>query len=108
MVSDVGLRVVSCQIPKCSDSLQGYSSVLDLLIRWDHGELGWHDPETGHHIATFHQERARADTAEARVDAEQTRANTAEAQVNAEQTRADTAEARVRELEEELRRRQEP
>ena len=88
--------------------LQGYSSVLNLLIRWDHGELGWHDPETGHHIATFHQERARADTAEARVDAEQTRANTAEAQVNAEQTRADTAEARVRELEEELRRRQEP
>ena len=74
--------------------LQGYSSVLNLLIRWDHGELGWHDPETGHHIATFHQER--------------TRANTAEAQVNAEQTRADTAEARVRELEEELRRRQEP
>ena len=81
--------------------LQGYSSVLNLLIRWDHGELGWHDPETGHHIATFHQERARA-------DAEQTRADTAEAQVNAEQARVDTAEARVRELEEELRRRQEP
>ena len=67
--------------------LQGYSSVLNLLIRWDHGDLGWHDPETGQHINTFQQERARAD---------------------AEQTRADTAEARVRELEEELRRRQEP
>ena len=74
--------------------LQGYSSVLDLLIRWDHGDLGWHDPETGHHIATFQQERARANAAEFRADAEQ--------------TRADTAEARVRELEEELRRRQEP
>ena len=60
--------------------LQGYSSVLDLLIRWDHGELGWHDPETGQHIATFQQERARANA----------------------------AEARVRELEEELRRRREP
>ena len=60
--------------------LQGYSRVLNLLIRWEHGGLGWHDPETGHHIATFQQERARADT----------------------------AEARVRELEEELRRRQEP
>ena len=47
--------------------LQGYSSVLDLLIRWDHGELGWHDPETGQHIATFVQERARADAAETRV-----------------------------------------
>ncbi len=27
--------------------LQGYSTVLNLLIRWDHGQLGWHDPETG-------------------------------------------------------------
>ena len=95
--------------------LQGYSSVLNLLIRWDHGKLGWHDPETGHHIATFHQERARADaeqtradTAEAQVNTEQARVDTAEARVNAEQARVDTAEARVRELEEELRRRQEP
>ena len=54
--------------------LQGYSRVLNLLIRWEHGQLGWHDPETGQHIATFEQERARADTeregrmaAEARV-----------------------------------------
>ena len=23
--------------------LQGYSSVLNLLVRWDHGQLGWHD-----------------------------------------------------------------
>ena len=58
--------------------LQGYSSVLNLLIRWDHGQLGWHDPETGQHIATFEQERARAESAEAR---------------------AESAEARVRELE---------
>ncbi len=58
--------------------LQGYSSVLNLLIRWDHGQLGWHEPETGQHIATFLQERARAESAEARADA---------------------AEARVRELE---------
>ena len=47
--------------------LQGYSRVLNLFIRWDHGQLGWHDPETGQHIATFAQERARADAAEARV-----------------------------------------
>ena len=47
--------------------LQGYSRVLNLLIRWEHGELGWHDPETGQHIATFQQERARANAAEARV-----------------------------------------
>ena len=61
--------------------LQGFSSVLNLLIRWDHGQLGWHDPKTGQHIATFAQERARADSdREARI----------------------AAEARVRELEAEL------
>ena len=65
--------------------LQGFSSVLNLLIRLDHGQLGWHDPETGKHIATFEQERARADSErEARM----------------------VAEARVRELEAELEKRQ--
>ena len=50
---------------------QGYSRVLNLLIRWDHGQLGWHDPETRQHIATFEQERARADNErEARMAAE--------------------------------------
>ena len=64
--------------------LQGYSTALNLFIRWEHGELGWHDPETGQHIATFAQERARADIErEARM----------------------AAEARVRELEAELEQR---
>ena len=73
-------------------ALQGYSAVLDLFIRWEHGELRWHDPETGQHIATFEQERARAD-------------NEQEARMVAEE-RAYAAEARVRELEEELRQRE--
>ena len=47
--------------------LQGYSAVLNLLIRWDKGQLRWHDPDTGEHIPTFDQERVRADAAEARV-----------------------------------------
>ena len=47
--------------------LQGYSSVLNLFIRWENGELRWHDPDTGQHIMTFEQERDRADAAEARV-----------------------------------------
>ena len=72
--------------------LQGYSSVLNLLLRWDHGQLGWHDPETGQHIATFAQERVRAENAEARADIER-------------ETRM-AAEAQVRELEAELERRQ--
>ena len=50
--------------------LQGYSEALGLYLRWERGELGWHDPATGRHIATFDTERARADNAEARADAE--------------------------------------
>ena len=61
--------------------LQGYSSVLNLLLRWDHGQLGWHDPETGQHIATFEQERARAESAEARADAAEARARELEAEL---------------------------
>ena len=48
-------------------SLQGYSEVLNLHIRWEGSQLRWHDPATGRHIATFEDERARADNAEARV-----------------------------------------
>lgn len=63
--------------------LEGYISVLDLNIRWEHGQLGWYDPATGLHIPTFDSERERADGAS---------------------ERADNAEARVRELEAEIRR----
>ncbi len=64
-------------------SLQGYSAVLGLNLRWSDGELLFYDPATGEPIATFESERVRADT---------------------EQARAEAAEARVRELEERLRR----
>ena len=64
--------------------LQGYSIVLNLLLRWDHGHLGWHDPETGNHIIRYEDLEARADIErEARM----------------------AAEARVRELEADLERR---
>jgi len=65
------------------DILQGHSDVLDLNLRWHDGRLEWYDPATGQHIATFEDERARADAAESRVE---------------------IAEGRIRELEEELRR----
>ena len=67
------------------DVLQGESQVLNLWLRWDHGELGWIDPATGEHIPTFDSER------EARIAAQQAQA---------------FAEARVRELEAELQRRE--
>ena len=74
--------------------LQGYSTTLNLFIRWEQGELRWHDPETGQHIIRYEDLNNRAQSErEAREAAE---------------NRADTAEARVRELEEELRRRQQP
>ena len=47
--------------------LQGYSAALNLLIRWDHGQLRWHDPQTGEHIPTLEQEREGRLMAEARV-----------------------------------------
>ena len=47
--------------------LQGHSAALDLFIRWEQGRLTWHDPATEQHIATFESERARADSAEARI-----------------------------------------
>ncbi len=65
-------------------SLQGYSAVLNLSLRWENGQLGWYDPTTGRHIPTFDDERNRAEQ---------------------EQAARLAAEARVRELEAELARR---
>ena len=50
-------------------TLQGYSAALDLYLRWEGGQLRWHDPATGRHIVTLEDERARADRAEARARA---------------------------------------
>ena len=83
---------------------QGYSPALNVLLRAEDGNLGWHDPATGEHIPTFASATARADTAEAQAEMERAariretaRAETAEAQAGA-------AEAQVRELEAEIRR----
>ena len=84
-------RYESIPIVELSEGvLEGYIEVLDLNIRWEHGNLGWYDPATGLHIPTFDSERERADAAETRANSE------AEAR--------DDAEARVRELEAEIRR----
>ena len=47
--------------------LQGYSPALGLLIRWDHGQLLWWDPETQAPIPTFETEREYRLLAEARI-----------------------------------------
>ncbi len=85
--------------------LQGYSSVLNLHLRWVEGELAFHDPATGQPIATFESERARAETERIRADDAEAERNAEREARNAERARADSAEARVRRLEEQLRNR---
>ena len=75
------------------ESWQGHSDVLNLNLRWEHGELGWYDPNTGLHITRLEDERARADNAEVRAESERGRADNAEALAEAERGRADNAEA---------------
>ena len=58
------------------------------FIRWEQGQLRWHDPATGRHILTYDDQRVRA-------EGERSRANS-------ERAARLTAEARVRELEERL------
>ena len=50
--------------------LQGYSPALNLYLRWQDGQLHWHDPATGLHILRYEDQRSRADQAEARADQE--------------------------------------
>ena len=50
-----------------ADVIQGHSEALDLILRWDHGQLAWIDPETDEHIPTFDGEREGRLAAEARV-----------------------------------------
>ena len=79
--------------------LQGYSAVLNLILRSEQGQLGWYDPRTEQHIATFNTERARADNESARADSEHEARVAAEAQLRAEREARAAAEARIRELE---------
>ena len=78
--------------------LQGHSTVLNLFIRWERGELRWHDPETGNEIPTFEQER------EGRLAEQEERMAERDARLAAEARLAEQ-EARVQELETELARR---
>ena len=89
--------------------LQGYSAVLNLILRWEQGQLGWYDPVTEQHIATLDTERARADSehsgriaAEARAENERERADGEHQARVAAEARAENAEARIRELEQRL------
>ena len=61
--------------------LQGYSTVLNLFIRWERGGLRWHDPQTGQEIPTFQQEREARLAAEARLAEQEARVQGLEAEL---------------------------
>ena len=48
--------------------LQGYSTALNHFIRWDQGQLGCHDPETGDHFVRYEDLQARARELEAELE----------------------------------------
>ncbi len=78
-------------------SRQGYSRALNLHLRWENGQLGWYDPQTGNHIATFESER------QARMEERRARLEERQARLESERARQ-MAESRIRELEAELER----
>ena len=83
--------------------LEGYSPVLDVSLRWDHGELAFHDPVTGLRIPGRDSERQGRLEAEAREESQRQGRLEAEASREGERQGRLKAEARVRELEERLR-----
>ena len=40
-------------------SIQGHSEILNVSLRWENGQLGWYDPNTGKHIPTLADAEAR-------------------------------------------------
>ena len=61
-------RYEPIQVDELPDgSLQGHSAILNVDLRWADGQLHWHDPATGLHIATFLSERQARIQAEVRI-----------------------------------------
>ena len=61
--------------------LQGYSAALNLNLRWDNGQLVWHDPATRQRIVTLDDERQARLSEQARADNEQQQRIQAEARI---------------------------
>ena len=105
----VGDRYEPIEITELPDgSLEGYSEVLDLYLRWEDGWLQWHDPETGRAIMNLaemqriaeeerqgrlEERQARLEEQKARLEERQARLEEQKARLEAEQ-RAEEAEQR--------------
>ena len=93
--------------------LKGYSPTLRLSLCWRDEMLAFYNHETGAYLRNLRQEQAARQNAEAALQSAETALQSAETALSAEQTARreeqsarEAAEARIRELEEELRRRQ--
>ena len=62
--------------------LQDYGRVLDMALRWESGQLKWHDPETGRHIDTFDDLKAGLDQERVYSDRERTRTEATEERIH--------------------------
>lgn len=106
----VGDRYAPIAILELSDgSLEGYSAVLGLNLRWEEGQLTWYDPETDTAIMSLAEMQHMAEEERAARLAAEHRATAAEHWATAErQSRLEAeriAAERIRELEAQLRRR---
>ena len=61
--------------------LQGYSAALNLNLRWEDGQLVWHDPATRQRIVTLDDERQARLSEQVRADNEQQQRIQAEARI---------------------------
>ena len=92
-------RYEPVEIEEVADGvLEGYSAALNLNLRWEDGQLKWHDPDTGDHIATFESEREARLKERERADHERERADLEREARLREQARAEALEAELRRL----------
>ena len=91
---------------------RGYSPALNIELRWENGKLLWYDPDEQRYLLSY--DEATDESSEARSiaqfqrDTARAERDTAEARLDTVQAERDAAVARARELEEQLRRLQNP
>ena len=81
----------------------GHSSVLDLDLCWDRGELRLRNPRTGQFLPTPEELQAAKEAAAERADAERAAKEAAAERADTEQVAREAAEVQVAELESKLR-----
>ena len=100
----VGNRYEPIEIVALPDgSLEGYSEVLELYLRWERGQLQWHDPETGRAIMNLtemqriaeEERQGRLAERQARLEAEQHGEAERQARLKAEQRGEAERQARL-------------